>query len=781
MPNLPFRPPPSIRPKPRPKAAPPARRRESRGKRLFRRLRQSPPFLISLATHLIVLAILAGIAVDQPSSGIVSSVAPVLRIGFYSKEPAPADRPGDSDKPSPPEPPREPEKPAPPPEPEVIPFDVPQPPAEPEEAPSPPPSAGPPSEASTAAVKGTPVVGLNVPGQGTAPSRDPFGSRGGSGRGVALREFGGSAGSESSVDAGLRWLSGHQDTETGSWVDGDPQLKLAPSLTGLAVLAFLGKAHTHIETGPYRDTLGRGIDYLLKIQTRDGRFGEPYLVQGERNNRYLMYHQAIATLALAETYALTHDARLRDPLSRAIGFIERAQQHGGGWDYGDLRTGRDDTSVTGWQLMALKSAHAAGIEVNWQTLFGVMRHLESATSATGEVAYADRGPSAARRGPGMVAVGLYSRQMLGWPREAGPLTRQADILLGEPPDWEKMASANDVQYLHSTYYWYYGTLAMFNTGGRWWDRWNARLRDMLVAHQCREGERRGSWDPPKGGFDEVGGRVFVTALNILTLEIYYRYLPLYSGGSFDAVDVLERAAKVRGGDGTRRTAMRFLAPFRTERAQEILSAALEDSDALTRQAARRSLLEQGSEKVIPAIEADLTSLSAQARTQAIGDLAALGRKQFVPHIIRALRDPERIVRVRASSALSKLTGQSLGFLPDAPPAEREKAVAQWENWWQAEIAPPPPDGVRGTVLVVDPKTPDTVVLDVGRDQTVRPGHRFHVLRDGKAIAILEAAKVEPTLTVARVLDRRKEAKDEIREGDAIRSAPDPTVSTLDGK
>jgi len=74
-----------------------------------------------------------------------------------------------------------------------------------------------------------------------------------------------------------------------------------------------------------------------------------------------------------------------------------------------------------------------------------------------------------------------------------------------------------------------------------------------------------------------------------------------------------------------------------------------------------------------------------------------------------------------------------------------------------------------------------VVLDVGRDQTVRPGQRFQVLRDGKAIAILEAAKVEPTLTVARILDRRKDAKDEIREGDAIRSAPNPALSTLDEK
>jgi hypothetical protein len=781
MPNLPFRPPPSIRLRPRPKAAPPAPRRESRARRLVRRLRQSPPLLISLATHLVALAILTSIVIDRPDSDGLRFVSSVLRIGLYTKEPAPAERPGDSEKPSPPEPPREPEKPSPPAEPEVIPFDGPQPPSEPEQAPSPPPSAGPPSEGSTAAAKGTPVIGLNVPGEGTGPSRDSFGSRQGSGRGVALREFGGSSGSESSVDAGLRWLAAHEDQETGSWTDGDPQLKLAPSLTGLAILAFLGKAHTHAETGPYRDTLARAIGYLLRIQTGDGRFGEPYLVRGERTNRYLMYHQGIATLALAEAYALTHDGRLRDPLSRAVAFIERAQQYGGGWDYGDLRTGRNDTSVTGWQLMALKSAHAAGIEVNWQTLFGAMRHLEASTGPSGEVSYADRGPSAPRRGPGMAAVGLYCRQMLGWPRDADLLTRQADILLGQLPDWEKMASADDVQYLHSTYYWYYGTLAMFNTGGRRWDRWNTRLRDLLIAHQCREGERRGSWEPPKGGFDEVGGRTFVTVLNILSLEVYYRYLPLYSGGSFDAVDVLERAAKVRGGDGMRRTAMRFLAPFRTERAQEILGAALEDPDALTRQAARRALLEQGSEKVIPAIEADLTASSAQARTQAIGDLASLGRKQFVPHIIRGLRDPERVVRVRASSALNKLTGQSFGFLPDAPPDEREKAVAQWEEWWKAEIAPPPPDGVRGSVLVVDPKTPDTVVLDVGRDQTVRPGQRFQVLRDGKAIAILEAAKVEPTLTVARILDRRKDAKDEIREGDAIRSAANPALSTLDEK
>ena len=62
-----------------------------------------------------------------------------------------------------------------------------------------------------------------------------------------------------------------------------------------------------------------------------------------------------------------------------------------------------------------------------------------------------------------------------------------------------------------------------------WDAWNSSLRDMLVDSQSKDGTTSGSWDPlsPKDKWGKSGGRHYVTCLNLLMLEVYYRHLPLY--------------------------------------------------------------------------------------------------------------------------------------------------------------------------------------------------------------------------------------------------------------
>jgi hypothetical protein len=82
------------------------------------------------------------------------------------------------------------------------------------------------------------------------------------------------------------------------------------------------------------------------------------------------------------------------------------------------------------------------------------------------------------------------------------------------------------------YYYYYATQVMHHFGGQAWQRWNPLMRDYLVAaqdHGTTPGHphQRGSWDPTGDAFAPQGGRLMVTSLSILTLEVYYRHLPLY--------------------------------------------------------------------------------------------------------------------------------------------------------------------------------------------------------------------------------------------------------------
>ena len=87
-----------------------------------------------------------------------------------------------------------------------------------------------------------------------------------------------------------------------------------------------------------------------------------------------------------------------------------------------------------------------------------------------------------------------------------------------PPKWTEPPS---------TYAWYYGTLALFQHGGPEWERWNEVMTTELLANQRKDGAAAGSWDPVDR-WATIGGRVYQTTICTLTLEVYYRYLPMYA-------------------------------------------------------------------------------------------------------------------------------------------------------------------------------------------------------------------------------------------------------------
>jgi hypothetical protein len=125
----------------------------------------------------------------------------------------------------------------------------------------------------------------------------------------------------------------------------------------------------------------------------------------------------------------------------------------------------------------------------------------------------------------MTAVGLLMRLYTGWKRDNANLAKGADFLKDNLP---ALGTPREPQ--RDTYYWYYGTQVMFHMGGEHWQAWNSRLHPLLVGTQVRAGPLAGSWDP-KGVVPDRwgphGGRLYVTTLNLLSLEVYYRHLPLY--------------------------------------------------------------------------------------------------------------------------------------------------------------------------------------------------------------------------------------------------------------
>jgi len=379
-------------------------------------------------------------------------------------------------------------------------------------------------------VKGSGGVGI---GQGLGASAGSGGAGSGFGfRGTGNREkyvgSGMTKQSERAVAAALNWMARHQNRD-GSWsiahtrnckggfCSGPGEQPSDTAATALALLPFLAAGQTHeTKDSLYQKNILQGINWLVKHQKPTGDL----VTSGSQ-----MYSHGLAAIALCEAYGMTNDSRIGYAAQSAINFIESGQNREGGWRY---RHGSDDsdTSIFGWQVMALKSGQMAGLKVNPAVLQACKKYLTSAARGKYGAEFAYTPSGGAKRS--MAGVGLLTAQYLGAKRDDVVIIGGVELLMQDR--YRPSMSERD------TYYWYYATQVMHNVPGKEWDEWNRQMRRILIETQEKTGCAAGSWDPQKpepDAWGNHGGRLMVTSLSALTLEVYYRYLPLYQ---LDKVD-----------------------------------------------------------------------------------------------------------------------------------------------------------------------------------------------------------------------------------------------------
>ena len=345
------------------------------------------------------------------------------------------------------------------------------------------------------------------------------------------KQNGGTKESEDAVDAALVWLAAHQ-SQDGSWSTdlrdkpcnarcthgteeiGSPKRVAA---TGLAILCFLGAGHTHRQ-GLYREEVTKGIHYLTSTikkgppNARDSRSQGRFLRDGAP---YEMYEHGIAVLALCEACEMTKDTMLIEPCTSGIDFITKAQHSDGSWGYTPNVSG--DLSIVGWQMMALKSASKLAIRVQPEVIAKVDKFLDSQQSEYGSY----YGYRSTQKDPCMTGIGLLLRLYRGWSKTEPRIDKGAQYIADLGP------STNGI------YYNYYATQLLFHIKHAEWPVWNQTNRDFLVREQAKEGHEKGSWYFGRSHFNQVGGRLYCTTMSVLTLEVYYRFMPIYSELSLD--------------------------------------------------------------------------------------------------------------------------------------------------------------------------------------------------------------------------------------------------------
>jgi hypothetical protein len=338
---------------------------------------------------------------------------------------------------------------------------------------------------------------------------------------------------EQAIERGLQFLAKHQRPD-GSWrlqdLDKDVLIHSDTAATGLCLLAFQGAGYTHKQY-KYASVNDKALKFLISHQRPNGDLYIPQDPASDQNA--WLYSHGIAALALCEAYGMTQDPELRPAAQAAVNFMVNSQEpQRGGWRY---RPGiGSDTSVTGWFMMALKSAQLARLDVPPTTFERMAGYLQASQLSAAQphlFRYNPYAPDTVEQRHGlkpthvMTSVGLLMRLYLGWRRELPEMQAGADYLLAHPP---ALGSPEFTQ--RDTYYWYYATQVLFHMGGDRWKRWNDRLRPLLIDAQITNGEMAGSWDPYLPTADlwsRYGGRLYVTTLNLLSLEVHYRHLPLY--------------------------------------------------------------------------------------------------------------------------------------------------------------------------------------------------------------------------------------------------------------
>ncbi|MBI4566398.1 MAG: terpene cyclase/mutase family protein [Planctomycetes bacterium] len=376
-----------------------------------------------------------------------------------------------------------------------------------------------------------------------------YGGRLGGKRNLVARGGGGDA-TEDAVLAALKWLSRHQNGD-GSWsvVDHTKNCgKVNPQkypgqcggspghgdfdtgVTGLSLLAFLGAGYSHLSKDTYDgicfgDVVRKGLQWMMSHQDPEGCIGP-------RTAQKYAYNHHICALAISEAYGLTGSNLFKDQAQKSVDFTVASQNPSKAWRY-SYKSGDNDSSVTGWAVMVLKSAELSGLTFPRTSYDGARAWFDEVTDeAYGRVGYIHKGTGKVfvvgmnehfSHHEALSAIAVMSRIFMDRTKADPRITNGCDLLLKDLPQWKDV----EIDY----YYWYYASLALFQydgPSGPKWKAWNEKMKDALVKNQNMgsAGCKHGSWDPIDRWSGE-GGRVYGTAINALTLEVYYRYANVF--------------------------------------------------------------------------------------------------------------------------------------------------------------------------------------------------------------------------------------------------------------
>jgi hypothetical protein len=366
--------------------------------------------------------------------------------------------------------------------------------------------------------------------------RLPLAARIGNPRSILLRaillvllSFASAASAQDNVDDALKratqFLLQSQDPASGAINNKDERdgrvltkRRNETAMTSLAILSLASMGHQPGDSTPEGTAIRKALAFVVRpeAQDKDGYFGD---ADGSR-----MYGHGITTLMLAEMLGMgadaAQDALIREKCRRAIGLILSAQKvrkkdsERGGWRYTPDQTD-SDMSVTVWQVMALRSAKNAGMDVPKEAIddaVGYIKRLYSPGDAAQPAVFGGFGYTGPSRETSTTAEGLLALQVCGQ-YDAPEVLGAAAKLLRDGMDRKER------WFYYTTYYYAQG---MYQRGGNFAEQGRRVVADVLLSRQSREG-----WWEGEGGEERQGGKIYATSMAVLSLAVKNHFLPIY--------------------------------------------------------------------------------------------------------------------------------------------------------------------------------------------------------------------------------------------------------------
>ncbi len=302
------------------------------------------------------------------------------------------------------------------------------------------------------------------------------------------------------IDRGLEYLARRQvKSGPNAGAFGQDGYSAGVATTGMGGLAFMCAGNAP-GMGKYGKPIEHCVDFILRNINEAG-----YIARTDNRVNENMYGHGFAMLFLAQAYGMSQKADVGDKLRKAVRLTCTCQNNQGGWRYQPQKSDAD-LSVTVCQIMALRAARDAGIEVPDDVRAKCIEYVQKSQNSNGSFRYTMQGGHTTFAMTAAGVTSLYSANIY----EGEQVEKALKYLIDNRSEGSG--------YGHYYYAHYYAVQAMWHAGGKNWNEWYPMIRDELIAKQGSNG----SWNAAES-CDELG-----TAMACIILQMPLNLIPIFS-------------------------------------------------------------------------------------------------------------------------------------------------------------------------------------------------------------------------------------------------------------